>query len=97
MLDKYIGDALMAVFGILDDEIDPVFKAVGAAVGIRDAIRDMNEERIAEGLDPIAVGVGVNTGTLWSFLWSRILTLCTRSLGGGIYWLRTAIGIHLHR
>ena len=51
VLDKYIGDALMAVFGTLEDEVDPVYKSVGAALGIRDAIRQMNKgERLCHGL-----------------------------------------------
>eukprot|EP01137_Pigoraptor_chileana_P033454 Opistho-2@24328 len=64
ILDKYIGDALMAVFGTLDSEIDPVYNSVAAAIEFRDAIRVMNAERAQLNLDPIGIGVGVNTGSL---------------------------------
>jgi adenylate cyclase len=64
VLDKFIGDALMAHWGTLPGDEDPVFSAVQAAVEFRDAIRAFNVEREAEGRPPIGMGVGVNTGRL---------------------------------
>ncbi|MBI2373283.1 MAG: FHA domain-containing protein [Deltaproteobacteria bacterium] len=64
VLDKFIGDALMAHWGTLPGDEDPVFNAVAAALDFRDAIRGFNEERAAEGLAPIGMGVGVNYGKL---------------------------------
>jgi adenylate cyclase len=66
VLDKFIGDALMATWGTLEGD-DPelsTYNAVAAAVEFRDAIRDLNQERSARGDDPIEMGVGVNTGRL---------------------------------
>ena len=53
-----------AVFGSLEREKDPVYNSVCAAIEFRDAIREMNKERVASGNEPIGVGVGVNTGPL---------------------------------
>lgn len=64
VLDKYIGDALMALFGTLPSETDPVFNAVATAIEFRDAMRAMNTERAAAGQMLIGVGVGVCTGPL---------------------------------
>ena len=64
VVDKYIGDALMAHWGTLSQDENPTINAVAAAVGFRDAIRQFNAERVAEGLMPIGMGVGVNSGPL---------------------------------
>lgn len=64
VLDKFIGDALMAHWGTLPGDVDPVFSAVQAAVEFRDAIRLFNEERARDGRAPIGMGVGVNSGRL---------------------------------
>lgn len=66
VLDKFIGDALMASWGTLGDEdlSESTFNCVAAAIEFRDEIRDLNEERRAAGLSDILMGVGVNTGSL---------------------------------
>lgn len=63
-VEKYIGDAVMAVFGLpLAHEDDPV-RAVRAALDMQAALRDFNAERLA--LDPAAVElqmrIGINSG-----------------------------------
>lgn len=62
VVDKYIGDALMAAFGTLEDEKDAEYRSVAAALEFIEAINEMNEERKTKGKEPIQVGVGVNTG-----------------------------------
>jgi adenylate cyclase len=64
VLDKFIGDALMAHWGTMQGDVDPEFSAVAAAIQFRDAIRQFNEERGRDGKDPIGMGVGVNSGPL---------------------------------
>lgn len=64
VVDKYIGDCLMAHWGTLPKDENSTFNAVAAAIGFRDAIREFNLERVEEGRMPIGMGVGVNTGTL---------------------------------
>ncbi|KAJ3062267.1 hypothetical protein HDU98_001831 [Podochytrium sp. JEL0797] len=64
VVDKYIGDALMACFGTLDEETDSEYRAVAAALEYISVIREMNEFRVRQGKTPIQIGVGVNTGNL---------------------------------
>lgn len=57
-VEKFIGDAVMVVFGIPRVHEDDAERAVRAALAMRDAVTDLNRElRIA-----LAVRVGVNTG-----------------------------------
>ncbi|KAJ3201111.1 hypothetical protein HDU82_008355, partial [Entophlyctis luteolus] len=64
VVDKYIGDALMAVFGTLDEETDSEYRSVAAAMEYIETMRDMNEARARQHKSPINIGVGVNTGNL---------------------------------
>ncbi|TPX68190.1 hypothetical protein SpCBS45565_g03266 [Spizellomyces sp. 'palustris'] len=65
VVDKYIGDALMAAFGTLEHEgPDAEYRAVCAALEFKQAIDDMNEERAKVGNEPISIGIGLNTGEL---------------------------------
>ncbi|KAI8800595.1 hypothetical protein BJ742DRAFT_840892 [Cladochytrium replicatum] len=66
VVDKYIGDALMATFGTLDEETDSEYRSVAAALEMKLAIKDMNIDRQRAGKEPVYVGVGVNTGELLS-------------------------------
>lgn len=56
-IDKYIGDAIMALFENADD-------AVRAGLSMLAALDDFNERRTAQGLAPVAIGTGINTGSL---------------------------------
>lgn len=62
VVDKYIGDALMAVFGTLEEDEDAEFRAVLAALEFKLAIKAMNEDRARFNKEPISIGVGLNTG-----------------------------------
>ncbi|KAI9005192.1 hypothetical protein BC832DRAFT_531398 [Gaertneriomyces semiglobifer] len=66
IVDKYIGDALMAAFGTLEasDNDHPEYDAVRAALDFKLAIAAMNEQRARQKLVPISIGVGLNTGPL---------------------------------
>ena len=61
MLDKFLGDGLMAVFGIIDDGSDGANAAARAALEMRKAVAMVNASRAVIGL-PIAFGVGIHTG-----------------------------------
>lgn len=56
-IDKYIGDAIMALFHSPDD-------ALKAGLEMLAVLGDFNDERRAAGLAPIAIGIGLNTGSL---------------------------------
>ena len=57
-IDKFIGDAIMALFENSPDD------AVRTSVKMLDALREYNKVRIREGNDPIRIGIGVNTGMM---------------------------------
>jgi class 3 adenylate cyclase len=56
-IDKYIGDAIMALFDKADD-------AVGAGLAMLDTLAAYNVERAAAGQLPIGIGIGLNSGSL---------------------------------
>ncbi|MBI3450598.1 MAG: HAMP domain-containing protein [Acidobacteria bacterium] len=61
VVDKYVGDALMALFGApIAHEDDPA-RAVRAALGMARALEELNEELKRDGLPALAIGIGVNT------------------------------------
>jgi adenylate cyclase len=66
MLDKFIGDAIMAVFGTpLAHEDDPD-RAVRAAIRMMRELSGFNRERTENGLKPIEIGIGLNTDAVVS-------------------------------
>ncbi|NBT05633.1 MAG: GAF domain-containing protein [Betaproteobacteria bacterium] len=61
MLDKFIGDAIMAAFGIPLAHDDDEDRAVRAAVAMISELQTWNTEREAEGKLPVNIGIGLNT------------------------------------
>ena len=66
MLDKFIGDAIMAVFGTPVPHDDDEDRAVRTAVTMISALNGYNSERAAHGMKTIDIGVGINTDTIVS-------------------------------
>ncbi|MFC1848625.1 two-component regulator propeller domain-containing protein [candidate division CSSED10-310 bacterium] len=57
-IDKYIGDAIMALFpGSAED-------AVLAAIEMMAKLAEFNGDRLKENLEPVSIGVGLHTGKL---------------------------------
>lgn len=57
-IDKYIGDAIMALFEGGADH------AIEAAIGMLQVLQEYNEERIQVGRQPIRIGIGLDIGPL---------------------------------
>jgi class 3 adenylate cyclase len=64
MLDKFAGDAVMAVFGAPDPIPDHAERALRCAIAMQARQRELNEAGWGNGLPEMGMGVGVNTGTV---------------------------------
>ncbi len=62
VVDKYIGDAIMAVFGAPVQRKDDPLRAVRAAVHMRVALAKLNERLHERGMSSIRTGIGIHTG-----------------------------------
>ena len=62
MIDKFIGDAIMAVFGTPKEETNNVANAISAGRKMIERLEFLNKELKAEGLPEIKIGVGVHSG-----------------------------------
>ncbi|KAG9396646.1 Adenylate and Guanylate cyclase catalytic domain [Carpediemonas membranifera] len=56
-VDKFIGDAIMALF-------TDAGNALNCSVGLQRAVNDYNKKRVTAGLSPIQMGIGISTGTV---------------------------------
>ena len=61
ILDKFLGDGLMAIFGALGDDEDHPRHAVLAALRMKSLLAKINGERTMTGKAPIAIGIGIHT------------------------------------
>jgi class 3 adenylate cyclase/HAMP domain-containing protein len=62
IVDKYIGDAIMAFFGAPVERADDALRAVTVGVKMKDAVRNFNRAQQAKGLPPFNTGIGINYG-----------------------------------
>jgi adenylate cyclase len=61
MLDKFIGDAIMAAFGLPISHEDDEDRAVRAAIAMLRECRRWSSERVKRGQRPVEMGIGLNT------------------------------------
>src|SRR5690348_9797758 len=61
-VEKFIGDAVMAVFGVPRVHEDDALRAVQAAVRMREALKHLNDELTADGRQPLGIRIGITTG-----------------------------------
>ena len=66
MLDKFIGDAVMAAFGIPVAHDDDADRAVRTAVAMLRELGQWNRGRVADGKLPVDIGIGLNTDNVVS-------------------------------
>ncbi|KAF1043683.1 adenylate/guanylate cyclase domain-containing protein [Xylophilus sp.] len=63
-IDKFLGDAILVVFGLPEQQADDSFRALACAIEMQIAMRDIGLLHLAEGLPELYLGVGINTGTV---------------------------------
>ena len=67
VVNKFDGDAMLCFFGILPRLLNPrqsAYYACKAAVEILEAIDRLNAQRLERGDQPLATGIGINTGVV---------------------------------
>jgi len=62
MVDKYIGDAMMAIFNAPLDLENHETKALHCAMDIQKNMIELNYVLVNKGIEPVAIGIGINTG-----------------------------------
>ncbi len=63
MLDKFVGDQIMAVFGHISNEKSGAVSAVKAALEMQKATAVLMKKRAKKNLPVFDVGIGINTGS----------------------------------
>lgn len=64
LLDKFMGDGMMALFGVPYQTDDSAEQCVAAAVAMQCRMASLNEDLKALGLSEVAIGIGINTGAV---------------------------------
>lgn len=64
VVDKYVGDAIMAVWGAPVSKDNDVYNSVMACLRMRESLNEFNNELIAEGKKVLKIGMGLNYGPL---------------------------------
>jgi len=62
-IDKYIGDALMAIWGAPLDIENHAQLAVETAIEMEDELEKINKALFEDGLMPLSIGIGINSGS----------------------------------
>ncbi|HEY5925969.1 MAG TPA: adenylate/guanylate cyclase domain-containing protein [Kofleriaceae bacterium] len=63
-LDKYIGDAVMAIWAAPIDVPDHAARACEVALRMQEALVGLNKKWQTEGKPKVAIGIGINTGAM---------------------------------
>jgi adenylate cyclase len=61
-IDKFMGDAIMVVFGAPQRGAEDARRAVTCAVQMQIAMIELNRDQASKGLPPLFMGAGINTG-----------------------------------
>jgi len=64
MIDEFIGDAILTVFGAPEEHDDDPLRAVACALNMQNALVELNKELSDEGYPPLEMGIGINTGSV---------------------------------
>jgi len=64
MIDEFIGDAILTVFGVPEEHDDDPLRAVACALAMQNALVELNNELTHEGYPVLEMGIGINTGSV---------------------------------
>lgn len=63
-IDKYMGDCVMVVFGVPNEDVQHKFNALACAVMIQKLVARLNAARVRDGKVAVHFRIGVNSGTM---------------------------------
>jgi adenylate cyclase len=66
MINDFVGDAVMAVFGAPVDDTEHGWNAVQSAVAMDRALTALNQRWAVAGLPPLRMGIGIHTGAVFA-------------------------------
>lgn len=64
VIDKYVGDEVMALFGAPIEKAESAIHAIESALETIEELKTLNEERKGNNLPEIAMGIGIHTGNV---------------------------------
>jgi adenylate cyclase len=64
IVDKFVGDAVMVLFGVPIPYEDHACRAVSAAIEMQSVLLDLQRKWLTDGLPTIDIRIGINTGTM---------------------------------
>jgi adenylate cyclase len=62
MVNKFLGDGFMALFGVGTSNTDHAGDALRAALAMNSSLKELNTRRMSRGEDAIAIGIGIHSG-----------------------------------
>jgi adenylate cyclase len=65
-LDKFIGDAILAIWGAPIQHEDDCDRAMRAALQMQDVLEQLNQKWAAQGREPVRIGIGINYGEVFA-------------------------------
>lgn len=61
-INKFLGDAVMAIFGAPVSYPDHCLRAIKTALAMQQGIAELSAKRVLQGKDPMAIGIGISAG-----------------------------------
>lgn len=62
LVNKFLGDGVMALFGAPEPRTDHADVAVAAAVTLLERVQQLNQELVQRGQPPLNIGIGIHSG-----------------------------------
>lgn len=64
VVDKFMGDSIMVLFGLPHPHPDDVIRALACAIDMQHAMAEINRQNQQEGIPELFMGIGINTGSV---------------------------------
>jgi len=63
MVNKFLGDGFMALFGVGQTDCNHAMQAVEAAQTMLQSLHQINQQLVQQGVEPLSMGIGIHTGS----------------------------------